>query len=219
MKKTLLFLILASFSTMLKSQSDFGKAPETNISAELAKPLVMHTEKCWKLDKVNGTNRMDLVIEAVEYTAKGATPLKGVKFTLLPEGSTAGEAVAQSSKEFVSYIEKSEYSEVTVVLNQMLSEFKKMDNDDIKASMSYITKGGIEFGFINNDQKEVGFLSLVLSNAVISCEYYDIDDFLTDLRDHIDIASKDLYLPENAEKLKKAKKGNQEVKDVIIDDI
>ena len=101
----------------------------------------------------------------------------------------------------------------------MLTEFKKLENDDLKATMSYITKGGVEFGFVNNDQKEVGFLAVILENAKISCEYYDIDDFLTELRDHIDIASKDLYLPENAEKLKKAKKGSQEVKDVIIDDI
>ena len=33
------------------------------------------------------------------------------------------------------------------------------------------------------------------------------------------IANKDLYLPENAGKLKKVKKSDQEAKDVIIDDI
>lgn len=219
MKKIFLFTIAIIAGTTLFAQSKFGMPPATNLSTELAKPLVMHTEKSWKLNKVNGTNKVDLIVEAVEYTSKGTPLIKGIKVTLLPESSTAGDAIALSSKEFVSYIEKAEYSEVIVVLNQMLAEFKKMDDDDIKATVSYITKGGVEFGFVNTDQKEVGFLSIVLDNAIVSCEYYDIDDFLTDLRDNIDIASKDLYLPENAEKLKKAKKGNQEVKDVIIDDI
>ena len=219
--KVLTFILLAlSLAVSSVAQNQNGTVFESKIATELKKIQTIHTLESWQLTALKGINKMELLLEAVDYRAENSTTnLKGIKVKLIPESLTSISDVTKSMLLFEGFIDNSEYAEVMVVLNKMSADFKKRNPVKKRGSMDYTTKGGIKFGFIYTESKEVGLISILYSDVEISVEFSTIEKFLNDLRTYIDIASKDLYLPENAEKLKNAKKSNQEVKDVIIDDI
>jgi len=216
---TYLFFTITFFSTTY-GQGIYGIPPVSKISTELNKKQVTHSLEVWQLESEKGDNSIKLILEAVKYSALNSSDeLKGIRVILHPTGSTIENETSKSLKEFIAFIDQSEYSDVMVVIKQMITNFAKKEESDKRGSTSYTTQTGIKFGFDYTKNKEAAFISLVYSQAEISCEFSDIDEFLNNFRGFINIAAKDLYLPENAEKLKKAKKSNQEAKDIIIDDI
>ncbi len=203
-----------------QAQVNFGTPPASKISTELNNKKVTHSIDIWELDSKKGNNKMEIVIEAAKYSALNSTDiLKGVKITIIPDNSISENEIAKSSKRFEAYIDEDEYSDILVVLNQMINNYKNKEKNKTKGNMVYTTAGGIRIGFNYTENKKVGYLSIMYSESEISCEFSDIKDFLSELRNNIDMASKDLYLPENTNKLKKVKKSDQKAKDVIIDDI
>jgi len=215
----LLFLVFGLALTS-NSQSQNAAPFASKIATELNKNQTLHTLDSWLLDEVKGVNKMQLVLEAVKYNnSKSTVVLKGLKLELIPEAVVGESATKLSSKQLVAFIDDTEYSEVMVIINQMITDFTKAELSKKQGIMTYTTKSGVKFGFIFKDKKEVGFISILSSDAEIACEFANIEKFLTEFRNYIDICAKDLYLPENAEKLKKAKKSNQEAKDVNVEDI
>jgi hypothetical protein len=79
-------------------------------------------------------------------------------------------------------------------------------------------QGGIKIGTITI-LKDSRYISISAGQIEVRNESTSPDDFFATLKQQFDIASKELYLPENAEKLKKAKKGSGEAKDVNINDL
>jgi len=220
MKIILILTILFNITFNCLSQENYGDAPTSKILEELNKTQTIHIINSWQLESNKSDNKMDCTLEAIKYKALNKhIELKGIKVTFNTNAGIAEESAAKSSKQFIGYIDQDEYSETMVVLNQMLQEFQKRTASEKRGEMSYITKGGIKFGFIYTEENEIGYLSILYSNAEFCCEFSDIDKFLLNFRKQIDIAQKDLYLPQNAEKLKKAKKSNIKAKDVLIDDI
>ncbi|MDA3894104.1 MAG: hypothetical protein PF517_20790 [Salinivirgaceae bacterium] len=220
MKKLAFFVITLGLSLSSQAQIDFGSAPKSKILTELDKKQTTHSVESWELESTKGINKVNLVIEAVKYTSQdGSNEQKGIKMILIPEYINTDNELALSSKELVSYIDNSEYPEIIVVLNTMLNDYRKKEDNNSHGSMTYITEGNIKIGFVQTEQKEIAYLSILYSKAEVICEFSDIDDFLSELKNYIDVASKELYLPENVEKLRKAKKSNHEAKDVIINDI
>lgn len=220
MKLLTMFIFLVSLCFSGSAQNFYGTAPVSKISMELNKQQVSHSFDIWQLNDSKGENKMSLVVEAVKYSAvNNPETLKGVKIQLLPENTITENTIATSQKQFDAFIDDTEYSELMVVLKQMIIEFKKKEKAKQRNGMNYCTKSGVKLGFINTEKKEAAYISLQYSHAEIRCEFSNIEKFLTEFREYIDIAAKELYLPENAEKLKKAKKSSQETKDVIIDDI
>jgi hypothetical protein len=220
MKLLTLFIIALGLFFTANAQSYYGSGPVSKLSTELNKPQISHSFDIWQLNDSKGDNKMSLVIEAVKYSAvNNPETLKGIKIQLLPENSITENTIAASQKQFEAFIDESEYSELMVVLKQMILEFKKKEKAQLYNGMTYSTKSGVKLGFIYTEKEKMAYISLQYSQAEIRCEFSHIEKFLTDFRSYIDIAAKDLYLPENTEKLKKAKKSSQEAKDVIIDDI
>ncbi len=221
-KKRILFLVsvLLGLGVAANAQVLCGTPPMSKIATELSKKQVASSIEIWPLESTSGTNHVEIQIEAIKYSAlTGIDELKGISFRIIPNNTGSLNDFIKTSVQFEGILDQSEYPEVMVVLKQMVEDFRKKDNAKKYGSMSYITKSGLKFGYFYNDKKEYAYVSLLYSEAEITCEFSSIDKSLTDIRNQIDIASKDLYLPENAEKLKKAKKSNQEAKDVNIDDI
>ncbi|MBI9065689.1 MAG: hypothetical protein JEZ09_00275 [Salinivirgaceae bacterium] len=218
-------IILVSILYLLMSegfaqQTLYGTPPSSKISKALNQSQITHTLNIWEIDEQKAEDKIELIVEAVQYKAANSTDiLKGVKISLFSENTSGEEKTAKTSNEFEGYIDESEYSEVLVVVSQILADIKRKTDKNSKGSMVFITKGGIKLGYIFNTKKEIAFLSLLYQNAEIRSEYSNAKKFFEEFKGYIEIASKDLYLPENKDKLKNAKKSNQEAKDVIIDDI
>ncbi|HAM99617.1 MAG TPA: hypothetical protein DCQ26_13495 [Marinilabiliales bacterium] len=220
--KTIGFLLAASllmsFSGTVHAQ--YGKAPASKLSEALAQKQVTHSLNVWELEALKSDNKFVVFCEAVQYSSSNKPDvLKGIRLTFLSENGNSDNNLAKTAKVLEVFIDQSEYSELMVALNQMLAEFKKIEKTSQKCEMSYLTSGGIKFGFVQTPKKVAATIGLQYSEAEVVAEFAGIEKFLTEMKEYIDIATKDLYLPENIEKLKKVKKTNQEAKDVIIDDI
>lgn len=213
----ILIFCFGTFSTF--SQTFFGTPPQSKISEAIIKKQTTHVLDIWEINKVDAENNLELYIDAVKYSAVNSSEsLKAVKFTLISE-SNSDDNAAKTASEFEAYLDETEYPEVLVVVNQIIADIKSKETRNLMGSIIYTTKGGIKFGHIISSSKEIAFISLLYSNAEIRAEFSNAEKFYEDLKKHLEIASKDLYIPENLEKLKKVKKSNQEAKDVIIDDI
>lgn len=214
----LVFCALSS-TVVFSQQTLYGSAPTSQISKALVNAQVIHQIDLWDIADESAENKMDVFFEAVQYSAKNNSEIKkGFKITFI---STSGDedGAAKSSSEFEAYIDESEYPGVIVAINQIINDINKRDANDKKGSMTYITNSGIKIGYLIGSNKEIAFISMLYSNAEIKAEFSSPDNFFEEFKEYIEIASKDLYLPENLEKLKKVKKSTQEAKDVIIDDI
>lgn len=212
MKNITLLILAFSIILITKAQNKSGSYTISKISTELNKKQITHSMESWQIIATEGDNKTELIIEAVRYSALNNTnSLKGIKITLVPN--------SDAIKKSVCYIDENYYSEIMVVINQMLTEYKNKVLNKTHGSMVYTTLNGIKFGFNYSESIEVSYLSILHNESEISCEFSSIDNFLNNFLNYINIASKDLYLPENVEKSKKVKKSNQEAKDIIIDDI
>lgn len=212
MKNIILFIIAISIIIPIKAQNKSGITAISKISAELNKKQITHSIDSWQIESIKGDNKVEFLIEAVTYSALNSTnSLNGIRITLL-------QYIDKANK-YTIYIDDIHYSEIMVVINQMLTDYKKKVLNNRHGSMAYTTLNGIKFGFNYTEQKDEAYLSILHNQSEITCEFSSIDTFLNQFLNNINIASKHLYLPENAEKIKNVKKSNQEVKDVIINDI
>ena len=212
MKKISLLIIAFNMLIATNAQNKIENYTVSKISTELNKKQITHSINSWQIASIEGDNKVELLIEAIKYSALNSTVnLKGLKISLLSEND--------ANKTAIIYIDDNNYSEIMVVVNQMLTDFKKKRTNGTHGSMVYTTLNGIKFGYNYTENTEVSYLSLENNQSETSCEFKEIDTFLNNFLNFINIASKDLYLPENAEKIKKVKKSNNELKDVIIDDI
>jgi hypothetical protein len=214
----LLFLVFAM--VQLNAQTFYGTPPVSKIADALNKKQVNHTLNTWQLEELKSDNKFTVSIDAVEYSTLNSTEkLKGLKLSFKSENVENESNAAKTLRSFEAYIDFQDYAEILVVINQLKSELAKREKANQKGSNTYITKGGIKFGYDYTASKEAAFISLLYSNAEVMVEFSNIDKFLGQFKGFVEIASKDLYLPQNSDKLKKAKKSNLEAKDVIIDDI
>lgn len=213
-------LIFVLFISLQPLFAQLGKAPASKLSEALAQKQIVHSLNVWELEELKSENKFILFLEAVQYSSPNIPEqLKGIRLTFISETVVSENSLAKNSKVLEAFIDASEYSELMVALNQMLIEFKKGEKSAQKGEMYYTTLSGIRFGFLKTVKKNAAILSLQFSDAEVVAEFSGTEKFLTEMKQFIDIASKDLYLPENIEKMKNVKKSNQEAKDVIIDDI
>lgn len=221
MKKIhLVFGILFLSVSGLFSQTFYGTPPTSKISTALNRAQVTHKLNIWQLDEVKSDNKFVVYFDAIEYTSLNSQEvLKGIKITLKADNGDVDNNVAKSAKLFEAYIDQQDYADVLVVVNQLLTDLSKREKTESKGACSYITKGNVKLGFNYTQVNELAYISFLYSQAEIMAEFSNIEKFFTQFRSYIEIASKELYLPQNSEKLKNVKKSNQEAKDVIIDDI
>ena len=213
MKYYLLFIIYICIVGSVQSQGN--NMSISKISTELNKREIIHSFISWQLASIHGNNRTELLVEAVEYRAlNNNIVLKGIRITLLPDNTTT-----LLNSKLVTYIDDNNYAEIMVVINQMLIDYKKLEANNMHGGMSYASLYGVKFGFNYTSKIERGYISIVDSNMETSFEYSNIESFLNNMLLYFNTASKELYLPENIEKIKKVKKSKQKIKDVVIDDI
>jgi len=216
----LLFTIVLGLVNEASTQTLYGKAPSSKISDALNQKQVSHLLDLWQLGDFKSTNKFTVIMDAVQYRSLNKTELyKGLRVKFIAEATSNETNLSISAKQFEAFFEDADYPEVLVAINQFITEFKKMKLGANNGAMSYITKSGIKIGFNYTKNQEVAYISILFSDAEIMAEFSTIEKFLIELKSLLDIAYKELYLPENAEKLKKVKKSTQEAKDVIIDDI
>jgi len=202
------------------TQTIYGKAPSSRISDALNQKQVSHILDIWQLGEFKSTNKFNVIMDAVQYRSLNKTEsYKGLRVKFIAEANSNENNLSVSAKQFEAFFEDADYPEVLVAINQFITEFKKMKPAAKNGAMSFITKSGIKIGFNYTKNQEVAYISFLYSDAEIMAEFSGLEKFLIELKSVMDIAYKELYLPENAEKLKKVKKSTQEAKDVIIDDI
>jgi len=216
----LITILIFCFSLLGIAQNNRNNLPISKISKELNKKQITHLINSWNIVSLKGDNNILLNIDAVKYSPlKINSFIEGIRVTLMVEGNMAEKEIAKSSKFFVAYVDKEEYTDIKVVLSQMLSLFKTNKLKAQYCSMQYITKNNIKFGFDYTTNFSNGFISILYSSKEISFEMSNIEKFLDKMYSSFDIVSKKLYLPENITKTKKVKKSDSKIEDVNIDDL
>lgn len=205
------FLFIASTSAQVK---------EVKLHKAFDAPHIMHTTNTWQLNQDKGENKAELTMDAVEYTAIGtSTHLSGIILQLKFETPINADGSAKSNQYYYAYIDEDEFPEFILVLNNFKDDIINRKKDKRYGSLTYITNDGIKIDYQYKPDYEKVFVTFLKSSTVVNAEFNNNEKFFSTWKDQIDIASKKLYLPENAEKLKKAKKGDSDAKDVKIDDI
>jgi hypothetical protein len=213
------YLLCMGFSSF-GQQAFIGKPNPTAISKALESVQTIHTLSVWELARLSGENEFKLLIDAVEYKATNQTEvIKSLRFNIVGKESAESDLITKSYMNTTSYVEDNEYALVIVAIDNMMKDMKDRKSQKKFGEMNYITKGGIKIGYVYNSSKMVAYVSIIAGQIEVSNESASPDDFFETLKQQFDIASKELYLPENAEKLKKAKKGSGEAKDVNINDL
>jgi len=105
------------------------------------------------------------------------------------------------------------------MLNSFKDDIISRKKDRRYGSLTYISNDGVKFDYQYKPDYEKIFITFSKGTSPVTAEFAGSEKFFIEWHDQFEIASKKLYLPENAEKLKKAKKGDGETKDVNIDDI
>lgn len=220
--KILIFILCISGllpTLLIAQQYHYGSTLKTKLSTAQKEHKVTHINDIWQLAEFDGNDKLDILLEAVEYHQLGENEkLRGIKLTVLDEGG-AGENTAKKITEYVSYIDEVEFAEITVVLSDMIADLAKRETSEQFGSMTYISTGGIVIGFTKSKNKKVGQLGIAFENGTITADFSNIEKMLTEFKEQLDSVSKQLYLPANAEKQKKVKKSKQEATDIIVDDI
>ncbi len=212
-------LLCMGFSSF-SQQSFIGKPNPTAISKALELNQTIHSLSVWELARMSGENGIKLLIDAVEYKAINQTEvLKGLRMNITGKENAEADLITKSYTNVTSYVEDNEYALVIIAIDNMMKDMKDRKLQKKFGEMNYITKGGIKIGYIYNSSKTVAYISIIAGQIEVRNESTSPDDFFATLKQQFDIASKELYLPENAEKLKKAKKGSGEAKDVNINDL
>lgn len=216
----LLSFLLSIISSAIVGQNHyFGSAPETNISTSLKQNEISHYMKYWPLQSFSGNDKVDVLLQVVLYGQyQSNEKLSGIKVSITDKGNRE-ECIAHGSKQFEAFFEKEEYAKIIVVIDQMLSEIKKLDEVQQYGAMNYISKGGIKIGFEKMESLDYSYIGIQYTKALIICRFSNSQKFLADLREALNKATKELYLPKNENKLKRVKKGNQEIQDIKVDDI
>jgi hypothetical protein len=215
---TSVFILSFSFSGL--TQNNINNFSSSEISKELSKKQITHLINCWNILTLTGSNNMLLILDAVKYSPLNVSSfIEGTRISLIADGNPAKKEIAKSSKFFTAYIDKKEYTDIKVVLSQMLSLFKTNKFKEQYCSMQYITKSNIKLGFDYTINFSAAYISILYGNREITFETSNIEKFLSKMYNSFDIASKELYTPENIKKSKKVKKSDNKTEDVDIDDL
>jgi len=212
----LIFVFIMSFNSLLGQNNSQSK-----IRAALNKVKTLHSYDIYHLSEVKGEEKSELNLFAIEYSEYNVpNKLTSIQFELNLETNIPGETTTKASSNYYGYIDEDEYPEVTLAITNLMEDLNDRDEKNTYGSITYITKDRICFGYILTHEKEFAFVELVENNIKIRADFSNPLKFFQALSEQLDIATKKLYLPENAEKLKNAKKSKQgDAKDVIIDDI
>jgi hypothetical protein len=198
-----------------------AKPASTNISKALEQIHTIHSVSMWPVKQIDTDNNFKIILEAIDYKAMDQTQiLKGLRVVLLNKKGSEGDFLSKTFSQVTTYIEDNEYAEVLVAIDNIIKDLQAKQSKKVFGEMNYLTKGGVRIGYNLNPNKPVAYLAIKAGDLEISAESTSPDKFLQDLKDQFDIVNKELYLPENAEKLKKAKKsGTKDTKDVNIEDL
>ncbi len=216
LKITLVLLIINLSWNFAEAQN----TQSSKIRESLNMPHVLHSMNSWYLYQIRGSNKTELTLEAVEYSELNSqNKITGIQLELFLEPGYISESAPIINKHYFAYIDESEYPELTLALNKILSNYKARKKEEKHGSLVYTTIDGITFGYRYNRENNIAYVSFPSKNGEVKFEFPDPVKIFQVLHNKLDIATKKLYLPENIEKIKKAKKTKQEKKDVIIDDI
>lgn len=217
MKRIILFALvtllgLPCIYAQIDNAADLRKAIEAK--------KTLHSFNIWQLDKIRGEDKAFLTLNAIEYSELNV-PEKtfAVQFDLNLEAGTVNDPANHFVKRHFMYIDKGEYAEVMVATKEIIKDYKARKETLKYGAIQYVTLDGIKLGFEYTVAKDIAYVEYNLNGGIFRGEFQYPDKIFQLIHDQLDIANRKLYLPENEEKLKKAKKSKQEAKDVIIDDI
>ncbi len=212
-----LFIILINYASL--AQSAYETPVHSKISEALKNKKTVHLLKSWQLYQTKSVQKSMVSIDAIVYTNMNSNEqLKGLKITIKSKHKNGfGNPATNGIYEW--YIDQQDYAELLVVINQFIASYKKSKWTRQYTTASYTTKNELQFGYQYTEDIKIGFLSFAIDTKRTRVEFPNIEKFLTQFKYCLEIASKELYLPQNIEKIKKVKKSKQEVKDVKTDDI
>jgi hypothetical protein len=198
-----------------------AKPAATDISKALEQVHIVHSLNMWPVKQIDTDNNFKIVMEAIEYKAMNQTQvLKGLRVILTNKQNGEADFLDKALTQVTTYIEDNEYAEVLVALDNIIKDLQLKQSKKVFGEMNYLTKGGVRIGYNLNPNKPLAYVAIKVGDIEISAESTSPDEFLQNIKDQFDIVNKELYLPENAEKLKKAKKsGTKDTKDVNIEDL
>lgn len=210
--------IAFTIACLFASQSLFA---QSEVQQVLKNKKVIHTYDIWKLVNIKGEDKTQVTINAISYNELHIPDGKlAIQFDLLIESSMVTDPTVQKEQNYFKYIDKKEYAEVKLAVSEIKKNYISRKKSEQFGSINYITQDGINIGFRYTDGQNIAYIEYLLKNGqTVIGEFSNPENFFNTLHEQLDSASKQLYLPENAAKLKNAKKSHQEVKDVIIDDI
>jgi hypothetical protein len=206
------FILILFSVNILVTNAQIDTSNTSKIQKELNKIQVIHSVKSWQIASIKSKNNINITIDAIEYkNLNDDNSLKGIKLFL-----------SFKNQQYTTYIDKDDYSEIMVVLNQLITEYNNKITTKEYGDMSYRTATGIEIGFNYSKNNNNSYISLPANNKNILCLFPVKDNFLENLLEYINIASNNLYLPKNIKKrenVKKRKSNTNNSLNININDI
>lgn len=218
-KYNLIIILLIVNNCIIIAQQNTNNSGQTMVLNELVnKKNTIHQINSWPLVYEFGENSNILFAEAVEYKSNNPNlNLKGVRFTIKQNNTINNDFTQQYC---TTYIDYANYPQIQLVIKQFISAYQNYKNTKQYGSMLYITDIGITFGFHINKNNSISYI--IIENNGIKARFNYINNighFYSMLDKQFEIASEFLYLPQNANKLKKVKKTYKPANDVNIDNI
>lgn len=206
------FFGVQGINAQIESGADLRKAIE--------RTKTLHSFNIWQLKKVRGEDKAMLTLNAIEYSALNIPGQTfAVQFDLNLESGSVNDPTNHFTKRHYMYIDESEYTEVMVALKDIIKDYKARKKETKYGAIQYVTLDGIKLGFEYSIEKNVAYIEYNLNGKIFRGEFQYPDKIFELIHEQLNISGQKLYLPENEEKMKNAKKSKQDSKDVIIDDI
>lgn len=212
----LLIVLFTGITNLLIAQ----EKDQSQVRLSLKKTKTQHSSDLYHLTEIKGIDKAELNLYAMEYSEYNI-PNKQIcmQFELYTKNNS-GCGSSKAKKITYAYVDEQEYPEVIVVITNLLSDLANKHKSEKQGSFSYTTNDGIKFGFLLTPQKACAFIEISENNTISRIEFSNPSKFYNELNKMFDIATKKLYLPANAQKLKNVKKQKGDnSKEIIIDDI
>lgn len=224
MKKHLSYvfvLIMLQFYYPLSAQElNYQDKYQTNIGKFFEVPGKLGVFKYWELEEIKGRDKIYITLHAVEAfdNTKSQEVFKGLRLKMHNESKLSGKDIQFPFRELTIFVDRDEFANILIALDEMLKQYNVFKKNNQNVSYLYTTTENFSFGFVQFDRKMRGFACIKTNSGKIEFEIRNGLKYLRKLKTCFTETQQELYLPENAAKVRKAKSSKNANK-VIDEDI
>lgn len=219
--KPLFFLSLMLAVNVLSAQSfNYNNPANSRLGMFLNAKGITGVVKYYPIDELKGRDKMHMYFTAVEAydNSRSQEVRKGIKVVIANERKITAKDVQRPFDQLEVVFDKEEYTTILIAIDEMMKQYAPFKRNNQGIEFFYRTTDNFKFGLYQEEGSMVGKAVIETDKTIISFEMKNVSKFLRRMKEIIENANQELYLPENAAKLKKAK-SSKASKQVIDEDI